>query len=66
MITGTPAFVTREGTTVTVTFTVGDTSDIISFECASEDEAFVCHDMWCMLSDAAIDYPVNAESDLYA
>jgi hypothetical protein len=65
IVNGTPVNVQRADNEVIVLFSVGDSSDSMTFSCENAEEAHDCFDMWEMLVDNACDYPVNAEADIY-
>lgn len=63
MITGTPYHVTRSGLEVTVRFATAESSDIVTFTCADDVEAFDTTEMWYSLIFVAGQDPANNEED---
>lgn len=53
MITGTPLFVDRSNNSVTVTFTTEDRPSSFTIECADDESASFCHDLWSDLVEHA-------------
>ena len=65
IVNGTPVNVQRADNEVIVLFSVGDSSDSMTFSCESAEAANDCQDMWEMLVENACDHPANAEADIY-
>jgi hypothetical protein len=65
LVTGTPVLARREGNEVSITISLGDTSQILTFKCENDKDAFHCFDMWETIVYDAIEYPVNSEEAIY-
>ena len=63
MIPGTPYHASRDGNTVTVRFATTDSTDLITFDCGDESQAFTTMEMWQALIHVAGDDPANDVED---